>query len=142
MLYLHPLLQIGCLLAAWCAAYLGWGRVRERHLGAQGVFRRRRHILMGKLALGGWLGGLALGTWAAFTYWQGAFPPVLHARLAVIMVPLLAWGIISGLFLQFVPRTRRWLPLLHGLGNLLLLVLGTIQLYTGYLVLQDLVWTR
>ena len=55
----------------------------------------------------------------------------LHVAVAMIMLPLGVFGIFSGFFLYLNPGKRRILPALHGINNLVFLVLALSQIVTG-----------
>jgi hypothetical protein len=140
MLYLHPLLQLCLTLLSLFVFYLGIQRFRSLHLGKQTVFPRKRHILLGKIVLGGWYLGMAGGVYMTKTYWHRNFITGDHAVIAATMAPLIALGIISGLYLEFSPRKRILLPLLHGIINTICVVLALWQIFEGWEVLQHFVW--
>jgi uncharacterized membrane protein YozB (DUF420 family) len=140
MLYLHPLLQFCLTALSVYVLYLGIQRFRSLHLGHKTAFPRKRHILLGKVVLGGWLLGMAGGVYITKAYWQRTFITGDHAEIAAIMAPLIAWGLISGLYLEFSTRKRTLFPLLHGLGNTICVVLALLQILEGWEVLQDFVW--
>jgi hypothetical protein len=47
------------------------------------------------------------------------------------MLPLGLFGIVSGFFLYLKPKPRRILPALHGINNLVVLILALGQIVTG-----------
>jgi hypothetical protein len=140
MLYLHPIFQFCLTMLSVFVVYMGLQRFRSLHLGQKTDFPRKRHILLGKVVLGGWFLGMAGGVYMTKTYWQRTFMTGDHAVIAAILAPIIAWGLISGLYLEFSPRKRTFLPLLHGLANTLCVVLALFQIWTGYQVLQNFVW--
>ncbi|MBI5522812.1 MAG: DUF4079 domain-containing protein [Desulfarculus sp.] len=138
MAYAHPLLQVAAWLLGLYALALAWPRVASLHLGQSRRFNRRRHQITGLAALGlmllGTLGGallgrLYLGAWLS----SGA-----HAWGGLLVLALGLWGLGSGLWLANRPQPRRLLPLLHGLGNLLLLILALLQARSGRALLLTL----
>ena len=54
-----------------------------------------------------------------------------HAKVGLAMLPFLAFGLITGLYLDRVKKKRKVLPFLHGLNNLTLLVLALVQAWLG-----------
>jgi hypothetical protein len=140
MLYLHPLLQFCLTVLSIYVLYLGIQRFRSLHLGHKSTFARKRHILLGKLVLGGWFLGMAGGVYMTNTHWHRTFITGDHAVIAAIMAPLIAWGLISGLYLEFSPRKHTLFTLLHGLGNTICVVLALLQIVEGWEVLNDFVW--
>ncbi len=138
MPYMHPLLQTMAWLLGLCALVLAWPRVASLHLGQSRRFDRSRHIALGQAALlllllGG-LGGTLMGRLYLHA-WLGSGA---HALGALLILPLALWGLGSGLMLARRPRPRRWLPLLHGLANLLVLLLVMAQAYSGHRLLEGL----
>lgn len=138
MTLVHPLLQVAAWLLGLYALALACPRVASLHLGQSRRFNRRRHQMAGMAALvlmllgtlgGALMGRMYLGAWLS----SGA-----HAWGGLLVLPLGLWGLASGLWLAQRPRPRRLLPLLHGLGNLLLLVLALLQARSGRALLQTL----
>lgn len=140
MLYFHPIFQFCLILLSVYVLYLGLQRFRSLHLGQEAAFPRKRHILLGKVVLGGWFLGMAGGVYMTKTHWHRTFMTGDHAVIAAILAPLIAWGLISGLYLEFSPRKRTLFPLLHGLTNTICVILALWQIWTGWQVLQDFVW--
>lgn len=52
------------------------------------------------------------------------------------MVPLMLFSLASGLIMDRRKARRKTLPLMHGLGNLALLALALLQVWTGFGVLR------
>jgi hypothetical protein len=138
MAYLHPLLQITAILLGLCALLLSWPRVASLHLGQTRPFQRRRHIIVGSLALLLLLLGFAGGAVMGRLYLHAWLSSGLHALGGLAVLPLALWGLGSGLWLARHPRHRRLLPLLHGLGNLAVLALAVLQAHSGRLLLETL----
>ena len=131
MLLIHPILQAGTLLLALYILYLGLGRFRGLHLGQNVVFHRQRHLLLGKIVILAWSAGLAGGLYMVKSHFQAYLITGGHARMALVLVPFLAFGLASGLYLDRVKKKRKVLPLLHGLNNLTLIVLVLVQAWLG-----------
>ena len=130
ILSIHPLAQLGAILLAFYAAYLGFQRTRSLHLGKTVKFLRGRHVITGSIALISMLGGIAAGFIMVNRYLLS--PDMgLHEVVAMIMLPLGLFGIFSGFFLYLNPKHRTILPAIHGLNNLIILVLALTQIITG-----------
>ena len=130
ILSIHPFAQLGAILLAFYAAYLGFQRTRSLHLGKTVKFLRRRHVITGSIALISMLGGIAAGFIMVNRYLMN--PDMgLHEAVALIMLPLGLFGIFSGFFLYLNPAKRKILPALHGINNLVILVLALLQIATG-----------
>ena len=139
MLYIHPALQILAMSLIVYALVLAWPRIVTLHLGNKRIFNRRRHVLVGETALGLMLAGMLGGAVMARLYWRGWFITGDHAWLALAMLPFLLFGLGSGLYLARAPRMRRLLPALHGLNNLILLVLAFFQANEGREVVEHFI---
>lgn len=137
MLWLHPVLMALTTLLAVYAAYLGVERFLSRHMGLRIPFRWKRHSLLGRavvlLWLLGFLGGLAMTQWV----WKASFITGDHYETALSMIPLLAVGGLTGLWMDRRKAPRTVLPLVHGVCNLLLLALAISQFSTGWDVIRD-----
>jgi len=132
ILSFHPFFQGLSILLAFYAAFLGLQRVRSLHFRQQGVlFRRKRHALVGAIALFMLLGGLGGGKIIAHFIWQGLVVIERHETMALILLPFLLIGIATGLFLYFSPGQRKVLPAVHGINNAILLILLLVQAYSG-----------
>ncbi|MES9995891.1 DUF4079 domain-containing protein [Desulfovibrio aminophilus] len=139
MPWLHPIFQTLALLLSVFVLLLGWTRFATVYLGRAGQFQWKRHVTLGTLVLLTWLGGFFAGLGVAWLKWQAVFFTGPHHRLALVMLPLILFGLISGLIMDRNRKKRRWLPLVHGLNNALLVPAGCIQLASGLLVLRDYV---
>ena len=130
ILSLHPFGQSTAILFACYAAYLGYQRTRSLHFGKATRFLRKRHVVIGAIALVAMLGGIVAGDIITETY---LLEPdlFLHGVFAVIILVLGLFGISSGFFLYFKPKPRRILPAVHGINNLILLVFSFAQIFTG-----------
>ena len=136
MLRLHPAFQALMTVVSFYALYLGLQRFRSLHLKQKAAFNWKRHVLIGRIVLVGWLlgliGGLLMTRWA----WHGVFITGPHAYLGVTMSPLIIFGLVSGWHMNRVKKKRTTLPLLHGLNNLLLVLLALVQGVTGVLAFR------
>jgi hypothetical protein len=130
ILSIHPAAQLGAILIGFYAAYLGFQRTRSLHFGETTRFLRERHVIAGAFALVSMLGGIAAGFIMVNRYLLN--PEMgLHVAVAMAILPLGVFGIFSGLFLYFKPKQRKFLPLIHGINNLIILVLALGQIVTG-----------
>ena len=121
MLLIHPIVQAGATILAIYVFYLGVHRFASLHLGRQTAFKWSRHVLLGKIAIVAWLAGLGGGLYMVRSYWHANFITGYHAKVGLAMLPFLAFGLITGLYLDWVKKKRKVLPFLHGLNNLTLL---------------------
>ena len=163
MRFVHPAIMACLILLAWYVARLGYIRLSIRRLGKKGVFPWKRHVLLGKVALFGMVLGMGGGLTMTWLLWSDPLSTGLHAFGAACMLPLILFGIATGLLLdrkraavaakmpghnQYVGASRMagaWkgaldrlgvtlggqLPLVHALGNGVLLLLALCQIATG-----------
>lgn len=83
--------------------------------------------------LAGALGGVLMGR----VYLGARLDSGAHA-LGALLLPFIAFGLGSGLWMQRRPKPRRWLPALHGLANLLVLLLALAQATSGHRLLETI----
>lgn len=140
MLYFHPLFQALATLVGLYALILGVNRFRSNHLGQRAVFQWKRHVLVGRLVIGGWTLGMVGGLMMARMYWGATLITGPHWQTAFWMLPLLAFGYVSGEVMNRLKQPRTVLPLLHAINNVLLLALAIRQFFTGWQVLKDFVF--
>lgn len=135
----HPVAQLGATALAAYVFLLGLGRFRSLHLGSPVAFQRKRHVLLGKIALLAWAGGLFGGLYIVRTSWYGFLITGLHGRVGLAMLPFILFGLLSGLLMDYKKQKRKILPLLHALSNALALVLALSQAITGIMVYNSFV---
>jgi len=130
ILSLHPAGQLMAILFACYAAFLGFQRTKSLHFGKVARFLRQPHAIIGAIVLISMLGGIVAGDIIVNTY---LLEPdlTLHVVFAVVILVLGLVGISSGFFLYFKPKPRRILPAIHGVNNLLLLIICFGQIVTG-----------
>jgi hypothetical protein len=76
--------------------------------------------------------GLLGGASVVYLYWRGFQITGLHARIAFFMLPFLLFGLFSGLYMNKIRKRRKLLPVMHATGNIILLALAFIQIFTGW----------
>ena len=96
-------------------------------------------MVLGEIALGTLLLGLFGGMIMVYLHWRGVFITGGHGKVALVMAPLIIFGFASGLYMNIKKRQRRILPLLHGMNNLVLLILALTQIYSGWWVYRTFV---
>lgn len=139
ILWLHPILQFLATLASLYVLYLGVLRFRAAHLRRQGiVFPWKRHVALGAAVMTTWALGFAFGLGVVWWKWGEVFVG-RHSQTGLLMLPLIAFGLGSGLVMDRVKAPRRALPLAHGIANTGLVLLALWQLFTGVRLLQALV---
>lgn len=140
IMWIHPILQALAVLLALHVLYLGWTRFSFAHLGKKGVvFAWKRHVQQGSAVLTTWSLAFAIGLGATWLSWKGVFITGRHYQVALVMLPLIVFGLGSGVFMDRIKTKRTALPLAHGCANALLVLLALYQLYTGVIVLRNMV---
>ncbi len=130
ILSIHPAAQLFAILLALYAAYLGFQRAQSLHFNKSARFLRERHVIAGTIALISMLGGIAAGFIMVNRYLLN--PDMgLHETVAMVLLPLGVFGLFSGFFIYLNPKPRKFLPAIHGINNLLILLLAMVQIVTG-----------
>jgi len=139
MLGIHPIVQCLAILLALYVFFLGLQRFRFLHLHHETVFHWRRHVGLGETALGVLLAGMGGGIAIVYSTWHGLFITGIHGKVALVMAPFIIFGIISGLYMNRTKRKRRILPFIHGLNNLVVLIMAIGQIISGLWVYKTFV---
>jgi len=134
LLSVHPVIQGLATLLALYVFFLGVQRFRFLHLYQGVAFEWKRHVFLGGIALGVWLVGIVGGMTMVYFYWYGFLITGTHGKVALVMVPLIIFGLASGQYMNHNKKKRKVLPLIHGLGNLVLLILALTQVMSGWWV--------
>ena len=85
----------------------------------------------GGIALGVLLAGMLGGMAVVYIYRHGVFLTGIHGEVALVMVPFMIFGLVSGLYMNRKKKQRRILPFIHGLNNLAVLVMALSQIVSG-----------
>lgn len=140
IMWIHPVLQTLAVAFSVYVLYLGVVRFRFAHLGHKGiVFQWKRHAQQGTAVMAVWALAFVIGLGAAWHGWHSVFITGLHHQVGLVMLPLITFGLGSGLYMDRNKAKRAALPLAHGLVNALLVLLALWQLYTGVVILRDMV---
>ncbi|MEA1900032.1 MAG: DUF4079 family protein [Thermodesulfobacteriota bacterium] len=132
MLVIHPIIQFSAVMLTLYVFYLGVQRFRSLHLHQKTLFKWKRHVLLGKIAMLALLGGMMGGMTMVYFYWNGFLITGFHGRVALVMTPFIIFSAASGLYMNRNKKKRTALPMIHGLSNLVLLFLALTQAVTGY----------
>jgi len=135
MLFVHPALQLLSMIVALYALFWGIQRFRLLHLHTKTFFNWKRHVYAGSASLILWIAGVFGGVSMVYLYWDSFLMTGAHGRTALVMLPLLLFGLISGIYMHHVKKKRTYLPILHGLNNLVVIILALFQIRTGWWVL-------
>ncbi len=128
---IHPIFQSLAIAVALYAFSLGVQRFRLLHLHQRAVFQWKRHAAAGEIALFAMLAGMAGGMALVYIQWGRLLITGTHSTVALVMVPFIIFGIVSGLHMNDRRENRTLLPLVHGLNNLVVLVLALSQVVSG-----------
>jgi len=139
MLYLHPTVQFAATILAIYVIYTGLQRFRMLHLRNRAAFSWKLHVSMGSAVILLWSIGLVGGFVVTRDVWYTNFITGLHAKIAVVMCPLIVIGFATGFHMNRVKRKRILLPLIHGFNNTILFFLAIYQIYSGWQVMQKFV---
>ena len=132
MLIVHPIVQFLATLLALYVLYLGLLRFGSLHLKKTTAFDWKRHVTMGYLSLGTWLVGMAAGGAMVYLYWHGILITGTHGKVSLVMAPFMVFGLASGLYMDQKKLKRKALPLMHGVSNLVVLILALTQIVSGW----------
>jgi nitric oxide reductase large subunit len=139
LLVIHPIIQLSAVVLTLYVFCLGVQRFRSLHLHQKTLFRWKRHVLLGKIALLALLGGMMGGMTMVYFYLHGFLITGVHGKVAFVMTIFIIFGGTSGLYMDRNKKKRTALPLIHGLSNLVLLILALTQVVTGWTVYTLLV---
>jgi len=81
------------------------------------------------------MGGMTI----VYLYWQVFLITGVHGKIAFVMIAFSILGGTSGLYMDLNNKKRTALPLIHGLSNLVLLILALAEVVTGWRVYTLLV---
>ncbi len=137
MLWIHPLLQLCATGLAVYVLALGWARFLANHFGKGGRFMWADHVKLGKITHILWMAGLVLGQFAVTREWGNNGVTGNHYIIGQMMMPCIAGGYITGVIMDRDKKTRRYMPLVHGVFNILALLLALAQVATGWMVVQE-----
>ncbi|OIQ51922.1 hypothetical protein BerOc1_00388 [Pseudodesulfovibrio hydrargyri] len=134
----HPVLMTLTLLLALWVAWQGLNRARFTLLKRKAAFNWKGHTRYGLVVMGLWITGAVGGS--VVTDMLHGIPDAyeLHEGMASIILWLIAFGTVTGLYMDRRKAKRTVMPVLHGAANLLLLLLAVAQLVTGMGILSRL----
>jgi len=132
LLLIHPIVQ-GCGIVLLVYAFLmGLQRTRSLHLKQKSSFPRKRHVILGKLALVTLMAGMSIGLGMTRYHWDQNMMTMGHGKTGLfLLLPLMIFGMASGLALDGKRKQRKVLQVLHGINNTALLLLVINQIRTG-----------
>lgn len=135
LVWLHPLMQLCAAALGLWAMWQGLKRVAMLR-GKKILFPWKQHVKLGTLALVLWILG-GLGFYVTLELFGSTHITGLHAILAWPVITLAFVGLITGYIMNRYKRKRKILPMIHGILNVLLLILVAVECYTGSQVWKD-----
>jgi len=142
LLVIHPIIQLSAIVLTLYVFYLGVQRFRSVHLHQKTLFRWKRHVLLGKIAMSALLGGMMGGMTMVYLYFHGFLITGIHGKTALVMAVFIILGGASGLYMNHNKKKRTALPVIHGLNNFILLIFALTQVITGWRVYMQFVLGR
>lgn len=136
--WIHPVIMAVTMCGGLYALKLGGNRALSLHFGRRVPFNWKRHVQLGTVVLALWVVGPVTGLFGAQVAWGGTFIITSHVWTGIAMVPLALIGYFTGRTLDKVRRRRKWLPMIHGINNLVLVLLSIAQAYFGWDLLSML----
>ncbi len=129
VLWVHPVTQSLAALIGLLAMWQGWKRV-EMLLGRKVIFPWRAHVRLGTVGLLLWTFG-GVGVYVSHSLFGATHITGSHVILAWPIIGLSLLGLITGGIMNRDKRKRFWLPLIHGGGNTILMLLVLYECWTG-----------
>lgn len=139
MLYIHPVLMALVILLYAYVLYLGVARFRFNHLRQRVMFQWKRHVRLGQMAVVGYALGGGLGMLVTWKEWSVVGGMGWHySNFVYVILPLCVVSFATGTYMDRKKAPRKFLPLAHGTANLVLLLSGICQIFTGLPVIRNL----
>lgn len=131
MLLVHPVMQgIGILVALYAFA-TGVQRFRSVHLKQKTPFAWKRHVLAGRIAFGVLITGFVVGLVMVRVHWGQNLMTLGHGKMALVTLPFIIFGFLSGQRLSGKGGRKDILRIVHGLNNIVVVVLLLNQARLG-----------
>ena len=117
----------------------GISRFRMVHLGQKFRFNWIQHVRFGIIASAIWLIGIVGGLYTVKSSWHGMLITGYHANVGLLMIPFILLALISGLYMDRKKKKRKFLPFIHGICYILMLLLALSQIFSGISVYREYV---
>lgn len=135
--YLHPVMQSLVFLLALLVMYQGSKRIGMQ-LGKKAIFPWKQHVKLGSYALILWIIGASLGSAVTDLLFGSTNVTAWHSATASYVLGLAVFGLATGFVMNKYKKKRKYLPILHGVSNFILLILFVYVAYTGMSILPAL----
>lgn len=129
ILWIHPVTQTLAALMGAVAMWQGWKKVQMLR-GKKVIFPWKQHVRWGSWGLILWTSG-ALGFYVTHSIFGETHITGEHAILAWPIIALSLFGLWTGYVMNKYKKKRFWLPLCHGISNVVLFALVIVECITG-----------
>jgi len=136
LLSIHPIIELSAICLYLYVFYLGVQRFRSLHLKQKVKFNWKRHVILGQIAMITMIAGMLGGAVMVYITWNGFLVTGTHGTIALVMLPLILFGLFSGLYMDHKKQKRKLLVLIHGLNNMIVLALAFYQISSGWWVVN------
>lgn len=133
----HPLTQIFALLVGLVAFLYGFMDFLRRHCGKKILFPWKKHVRWGTLALILWMFGTISGFTLTWVGYDTIFITDEHAYVGVTIFFLAIASLFTGFIMDKYKKNRKKLPIIHGIINLILIILVLWQAVTGHVLMES-----
>jgi LPXTG-motif cell wall-anchored protein len=133
-MWTHPPLQGLAAVIGVMAMWQGGKRVAMQ-FGKKIIFPWKRHVRLGALGLILWTLG-ALGFYVTHSVFGATHITGSHAVMAWPIIGLSLFGLGSGYIMDRRKKKRTWLPVAHGVANVILMGLVIAECVTGFGLLE------
>lgn len=138
LMWIHPFIQLVAMILGIYVLYMGIQRFKFQHLKIKAPFNWKLHVKLGKVVHAIWLFGCGLGLFMAHYEWGVTNITGGHYMVGVLMVPVIAVALVTGLMLQKPKGKRIGLASVHGVANVLLFFMALYQTVSGLDVITQL----
>lgn len=135
----HPLLMLLNICLALWVFFLGIQRFRNTTLAQRARFPWKTHVRYGHVVMIVFLLGMVAGPSMTALFWGEPGTSGTHFQNGLLMLPFIIVGLLSGRYLDRNKAKRHgrnksassFMPIFHGINNLVVLLLALCQLTTG-----------
>jgi len=85
-----------------------------------------------------WMIGAGVGGYVTNLLFSGTNVTAWHSEIASYIMILALFSLVTGFIMNKYKKKRKYLPILHGLSSIVLLVLVVYEAYSGMWVLSAL----
>lgn len=129
LMYSHPIIQLFALSLGFLAMHQGYKRFAMKH-GKKIIFPWKEHVKLGSYALILWIVA-GLGFYVTHTIFGMTHITDMHAEVAWYVISLSVVALLTGFTMNKYKKKRKWMPAIHGITNIVLLILVVYEAYSG-----------